>query len=177
MLYRISRPVIGVFGTSSRQGKFTLQLKLRELFLERGYSVGQIGTEPSALLYGMDYVFPIGYNASVHIAGFDTIRYLNHIINVLCEKDNDIILLGSQSGTVPFDTGNLVQYNIPQYEFLLGSQPDIVILCINPFDDFDYIVRTIKFIESSVDCKVLSLVVFPMTIKDDYFVTFGGKKR
>ena len=166
MLYRISRPVIGVFGTSSRQGKFTLQLKLRELFLERGYSVGQIGTEPSALLY----------DASVHIAGFDTIRYLNHIINVLCEKDNDIILLGSQSGTVPFDTGNLVQYNIPQYEFLLGSQPDIVILCINPFDDFDYIVRTIKFIESSVDCKVLSLVVFPMTIKDDYFVTFGGKK-
>lgn len=176
MLYRISKPVVGIFGTSPRQGKFTLQLKLRELLLERGYSIGQIGTEPSALLYGMDYVFPIGYNSSVHIAGFDAIRYLNHIINILCEKDNDIILLGSQSGTVPFDTGNIIQYNIPQYDFLIGTQPDIVILCINPFDDINHIARTIEFIESSVDCKVLSLVVFPMTIKDNWSAFFGGKK-
>lgn len=176
MLYRISKPIVGVFGTSSRQGKFTLQLKLRELFLERGYSIGQIGTEPSALLYGMDYVFPIGYNSSVHIVGFDVIRYLNHIINILCEKDNDMILLGSQSGTVPFDIGNIIQYNIPQYDFLVGTQPDIAILCINPFDDIDHIVRTIKFIESSVDCKVLSLVVFPITIKDDWSAVFGEKK-
>lgn len=176
MLYRISKPVVGIFGTSPRQGKFTLQLKLRELLLERGYSIGQIGTEPSALLYGMDYVFPIGYNSSVHIAGFDAICYLNHIINILCEKDNDIILLGSQSGTVPFDTGNIIQYNIPQYDFLIGTQPDIVILCINPFDDIKHIARTVEFIESSVDCKVLSLVVFPMTIKDNWSAFFGGKK-
>ena len=177
MLYRISKPVVGIFGTSPRQGKFTLQLKLRELLLERGYSIGQIGTEPSALLYGMDYVFPIGYNSSVHIAGFDAICYLNHIINILCEKDNDIILLGSQSGTVPFDTGNIIQYNIPQYDFLIGTQPDIVILCINPFDDIKHIARTVEFIESSVDCKVLSLVVFPMTIKDNWSAFFGGKKH
>ena len=59
-----------------------------------------IGTEPSALLYGMDYVFPIGYNSSVYISGFDVIRYLNYIINILCEKGNDLILVGSQSGTV-----------------------------------------------------------------------------
>lgn len=176
MLYRISKPVVGILGTSSRQGKFTLQLKLRELLLERGYSIGQIGTEPSALLYGMDYVFPMGYNSSVYIQGFDVIRYTNYIINILCQKNIDLILIGSQSGTVPFDTGNIIQYNIPQYDFLAGTLPDIVILCINPFDDINHIARTIKFIESSVDCKVLSLVVFPMTIRDDWSAVFGGKK-
>ena len=176
MLYRISKPVMGVFGTSSRQGKFTLQLKLREILLKQGYSVGQIGTEPSALLYGMDYCFPMGYNSSVYIKEFDTIRYLNYIINDLCIKEKDIILVGSQSGTVPYDTGNIVQYTVPQYNFLMGTQPDCVVLCVNPFDGIEYIRRTINFIESSADCKVISIVIFPMDIKDDWTGIYGSKK-
>lgn len=176
MLYRISKPIVGVFGTSSRQGKFTLQLKLRELLLACGYNVGQIGTEPSALLYGMDYVFPMGYNSSVYIKEFDTVRYLNYIINNLCMRDKDIIIVGSQSGTVPYDTGNIVQYTIPQYHFLLGTQPDAVILCINPYDDFDYIKKTIKFIEACTDCKVIALVVFPMNIRDGWSGIYESKK-
>ncbi len=85
MLYRISKPVLGILGTSSRQGKFTLQLKLRQMLLSAGYDVGQIGTEPSALLYGMDYVFPMGYNASIYTNELDTVRYLNYIINTFDE--------------------------------------------------------------------------------------------
>ena len=34
-LYRISKPVFGFFGTSSQQGKFTLQLELRKMFLKK----------------------------------------------------------------------------------------------------------------------------------------------
>lgn len=52
MLYRISTPVLAVCGTSSKQGKFTLQLELRKRFCEMGYKVGQIGTEPNSLLLG-----------------------------------------------------------------------------------------------------------------------------
>lgn len=177
MLYRISKPVVGVFGTSSRQGKFTLQLKLRELFISRGYNVGQIGTEPSALLYGMDYVFPMGYNSSVHIREYDTIRYINHIVNDLCMKEKDIIIAGSQSGTVPFDTGSLAQYTAPQCCFLMGLQPDAVILCVNPFDDIDYINRTIKYIEACSDCNVIALSIFPMNIREDFSGIYGSKKR
>ena len=176
MLYRISKPVVGIFGTSSAQGKFTLQLKLRELLLSAGYNVGQIGTEPSALLYGMDYCFPMGYNSSVYIKDFDIIRYLNYIVNDLCRSEKDIILVGSQSGTVPFDTGNIIQYTIPQQCFLLGTQPDAVILCVNPYDDLAYIKRTISFLESCVECKVIALVVFPMSIRGDWAGTFGLKK-
>ena len=176
MLYRISKPVLGIFGTSSRQGKFTLQLKLREIMLQQGYKVGQIGTEPSSLLYGMDYCFPMGYNSSVYIKEFDVIRYINSIINDLCLKDNDIILIGSHSGTIPYDTGNIMQYNISQYELLIGTNPDCVILCINPFDDMEYVERTVHFIESSANCKVISLVVFPMDIEDNWTAIYGSRK-
>lgn len=177
MLYQISKPVVGVFGTSSRQGKFTLQLALRKTLCERGYNIGQIGTEPSALLYGMDYVYPMGYNSSVYLTEYNSVRFLNHLINNLCEKEKDIIIVGSQSGSVLYDTSNLRNYNIPQYMFLLGTLPDLVILCINPYDDIQYIKRTISFIESSVNSKVVALVLFPMDISDDWTGIYGSKKR
>lgn len=39
------KPVIGVFGTSSKQGKFTLQLAMKSEFNRRGIGVDSIGTE------------------------------------------------------------------------------------------------------------------------------------
>lgn len=176
-MYRISKPVLGIFGTSSRQGKFTLQLKIRELLIKNGYNIGQIGSEPSALLYEMDYVYPMGYNSSVYTQGFDSIRYLNFIENELCKQDKDIIIVGSQSGTVTFDIGNIVQYNLNQYEFLLGTQPDAVILNVNPYDDIEYITRTIKFIEATVICKVIAIVVFPMNLNNNWTGIYGGKTK
>lgn len=163
-----------MYGTSSRQGKFTLQLELRKRLKKLGYKVGQKGTEPSALLYGMDYVFPIGYNNSVYLNDYEIIRYLNNKIQSLCMEEIDIIITGSQSGVIPFDTGNLVQYCLPQFRFLLGTQPDAVVLCINPFDELDYIMRTKNFIESSVDCKVIA-VMFPMDIKNDWTGIYGQR--
>lgn len=176
-LFRISKPVLGVFGTSSKQGKFTLQLQIRKLLLQKGYQVGQIGTEPTALLYGMDYVYPSGYNSTVYIKEFDVIRYLNYIMNDLCMKEKDIIIVGSQSGTVPYDTGNITLFNIPQYLFLMGTLPDNVILCINPYDEIQYINRTIKFIEASSDGKVIAIVIFPMDLKNDWTGIYGKKEQ
>lgn len=175
MMYRISKPVVGIFGTSSQQGKFTLQLKIREILLERGYNIGQVGTEPSAALFGLDYCFPMGYNSSVYIKEYDKIRYLNYIINDLCLKNKDIILVGSQSGTVPYDTGNIMLFNSSQYHFLMGTQPDCVVLTVNPYDSFLYIQRTIAFIESCVECKVAALVVFPMDLSKDWSEIYGRK--
>lgn len=149
-LFRISKPVLGIFGTSSKQGKFTLQMKLRKLFQNDGYKVGQIGTEPGALLYGMDFVYPMGYNSSVKLKEYDAVRYLNSCINQLCIDEKDIIIVGSQSGTVNYDVGNIEQFNIAQYIFLMGTQPEAVVLCINPYDEIEYINRTISFIESGV---------------------------
>jgi len=174
-LYRISKPVLGIFGTSSRQGKFTLQMKLRKKFLEDGYKVGQIGSEPSSLLYGMDYVYPMGYNSSVYIKENDVVCYLNFLMNKLCLNNSDIIIVGSQSGTITFDVGNIAQFNLSQYSFLMGTQPDAVILCVNPFDDLSHIKRTIRFIEACNDCKVIAIVVFPMDLKNDWSGIYSSK--
>ncbi len=177
-LYRISKPVLGVFGTSSSQGKYTLQLELRKRFLEDGYTLGQIGTEPNSELLNMDYSFPIGYNSSVNIQGHDVIRYINHIINRICiEKDADIILIGSQSSVIPYDIGSLSMYPVKQYSFLLGTQPDAVILCINPYDDIIYVKRSISFLESAVECSVIGLSMFPMDMKTDWTGLYGQKKQ
>lgn len=100
-LFQINKPVLGVFGTSSKQGKFSLQLELRKRLMMLGYNVGQIGTEPSAYLYNFDFLFPMGFNKSIHIDVQQGIQILNYELEKICEKDKDIILVGSQSGTIP----------------------------------------------------------------------------
>lgn len=87
---------------------------------------------------------------------------MNKIINDISRKDVDIILAGCQSGTVTYDFGNIHNYTFSQTEFLLSIQPDAVILCVNLFDDGEYIKRTIQYIESCADCEVIALVIFPM---------------
>lgn len=159
-LYRQDKPVLGVFGTSSRQGKFTLQLVLRRELLNKGYMLAQIGTEPSSLLFGMNAVFPNGYNSAVYIHQKDTVAYLNNILYQL-SRDADIIIVGGQSGIVIRDEGNLDNYNFSQIDFLYATQPDAVILCVNVFDDLDVVARTISFLEASVGCRVIALAVFP----------------
>ena len=137
--------------------------------------MGQIGSEPNSFLFGMDYTFPFGYNSTVEIKEFDIIHYLNYLMNDLANK-NDIIIVGSQSGTIPYDFGNLSQYPLQQYSFLLGTQPDAVVLCVNPFDSIEYIRKTLSFIESSSDSKVIALVMFPLDYEDDWKGAFGKKK-
>ncbi|MCL2717615.1 MAG: S8 family serine peptidase [Lachnospiraceae bacterium] len=176
-LYNISKPVLGIFGTSSRQGKFTLQLILRDKLQQQGYRVGQLGSEPNSLLFGMDDIFPFGYNGTVQLEGYESITLLNQIMFEISQKENDIILVGSQSGTVPYDSGNLMQYPIYQMFFLYGTMPDGIILNVNPFDEMEYIENTVKFIEGATSGKVIAFCIFPMKIKDNFAGFTGAKER
>lgn len=149
-------------GSTSKQGKFTLQLILREKFLQDGYCVGQIGTEPSAYLFDMDLCFHFGYHSTTNINRQNMVSYLNSEINNISQKGVDIIISGCQSGSVTYDFGNAKYYTFSQSEFLLGTLPDAVILCVNSYDETDYVRRTIQYIESCADSKVIALVVYPM---------------
>lgn len=142
-----------------------------------GYKVGQIGTEPTSLLFGMDYVFPMGYESTVNLTNHEIVQYLNMCINNISNDENDLIIVGSQSGTLTYDLRNLKYYNIEQYLFLLGTQPDGIILCINPYDDMDYIKKTISYLESCIDTKVIALVVFPMTLPNDWRAISNSKQH
>lgn len=163
-LYRNPKPVLGVFGTSSRQGKFSLQLILRKYLSNLGYTVGQIGTEPTAALFGMDAGFHFGYNTNTDVVRYDTVSYLNQKINEIVRKDVDLIIAGCQSRSLPVDFGNVNSYTFSQEEFLFAVQPDVFILCVNPWDDLEYIGRTILFLESAVCGKVIALVVYPFDL-------------
>lgn len=158
-------PVVAVMGTSSVQGKFTLQLELRKRFLEEGYHLGQIGTEPSSRLFGMQECFPMGYNASVFLEPRESVPVLNEIIWEL-EKDNcDIILAGCQSGTLQYDVGNQSRLCYESHEFLLGIHPDTCILCVNPHDDVTYVKRTVAYIESVTGNSVCAICLYPVEKK------------
>lgn len=169
-LRKSSKPIVGVYGTSSRQGKHTLQLYLRKAFEEKGFKVGQLGSEPHGYLFGFDYVYPMGYNSSVSVDRYDAVRILNEAIWEIERKDPDIIITGSQSGTVPYNSNILSNLNFSSYEFLVGTIPDAVVLCVNCFDSVKYIEKTIKFIESSGNAKVIALVVFPVDTRANYLI-------
>ena len=120
-LHGISTPVIGVFGTGTKQGKFTLQLSLRKKLQEIGYKVGGIGTEPTAQLFGLDYCYPSGYESAVSIKGGESVKALNGLMHNIDMNRNDIIVVGGQSHTVPYNRGNLGFLSLSQHEFLLGT--------------------------------------------------------
>lgn len=175
-LYNISKPVVGVFGTSSKQGKFTLQITLKKLFEDMGYSVGAIGTEPHALLFGMDYVYPLGYNSAIYVDDYSSIAILNKMVNDLCHDNADIIISGSQGGCIATNYNNLSSVPVRQHTFLLGLQPDAMVLCVNPTDNMIYILNTIKYLEGVTNGKVVAIVIFPQASIGDWRVMFDIKE-
>lgn len=162
-LRRLNTPILGVFGTSSKQGKFSLQIELKHQLEQCGYNVGHISTEPSGYLFDADFVFPMGYNSTIDskVDLYDYISILNEQLWKIEREKKDIIIVGSQSGTIHYDTCNLSQYAICQHGFLLGTLPDCHIVCINPHDPLEYIKRTIDYLNSIDYGKVKAIVLYP----------------
>jgi hypothetical protein len=174
-MFTIKRPVLGILGTSSQQGKFTLQLQLRRRFLRDGYSIGQLGTEPESLLFGMDYVYPFGFRSTISIDYLQSIEYLNYCISQIDKKQCDIIVVGSQAGTWPMLYNHITNFSLDRICFLMGTKPDAVILCINYHDKINDIQRTITGIESLTKSKVIACSLFPLGYKDDWDMVRGVK--
>lgn len=88
----------------------------------------------------------------------------------------DVITVGSQSGTIPYDYENIFQFPLYRYSFLLDTLPDCIVLCVNLFDSFDYIHRTVSFLEATAKGKVIALAAIPFNIKDNANNPFGISK-
>lgn len=168
-LHKIKTPVLGIYGTTMQQGKFTLQLSLKRLFINDGYNVGHLGTEPSGILFGCEQVYPFGYSGTVTEEGAHFICHANELMHAIDIKDPEIIIAGAQSGTAPLMHDNIGHINISSINFLLGTQPDAVILCVNIFDDLDYIKRTINTIIGLVEAEVICLALYPFTYKNNWY--------
>lgn len=158
-LYSFSSPILAIFGTSSRQGKFTLQLELRKKFLEDGYHVGQLGSEPTSVLFGLDEEYPMGYNSGIGMDPSSNIQNINFLIHNIQRKKTDIMLVGAQSHTVPLGYSNIGALPMYQQDLLLGALPDACILCVNYTDTTDYILRTIRYISSLTETQTIALCI------------------
>jgi hypothetical protein len=152
-------PILAVFGTTRVQGKHTLQLKLRKLFQQAGYKVGQIGTEPSGYLFGFDSVYPMGYNPAVQLTGKAAVAAINELVRDCDAMNYDIIITGSQASTITYANTHLDLCATPQYEYLVGVWPDYAVLCVNVYDELRVIERNVKLIEGATNCKVGACVI------------------
>lgn len=167
-LWDISTPVLGVFGTRTQQGKFTLQQLIRYQMMEMGYNCGYLATEPNGFLFGADEVFAYGYNSSVELSDTESVVYLNELLHIIDLKRKDIIITGGQSGIVPYDYGNMARILTGQTSFMFGTHPDAAIVCVCYDDELSYIYRSIQYLESGCDTKVIALMLFPVK-KQMYF--------
>lgn len=176
-LHKIQTPVLGIFGTSSKQGKFTLQLLLRRIFMKNGYDISQISSEPTGILFGIDETIPFGFNSNNKLTDYEFINHLNNVLNKLDKKNSDIIIVGSQSATVTQSFNHLGHFAIKQIEFLMGTMPDAVVLCVNPNDDIDFISRTINTIENIIPTRVIAIVIYPFVYKNGWNLYNGNLEK
>lgn len=175
-MFKISKPVVGIFGTSSQQGKFTLQNGILSAMEKRGYNVGSIGTEPHSLLFGIDVVFPMGYNSSVYLQNNEIVSYLNEKISKLCFYGKEIIFTASQAQTVPYYYNNVLEFSPLQSHFACGIHPDAVILCVNYHDEIQYIRNTIYALMGLTDTTVIALVMYPVTRVKEWNGVYGESR-
>ncbi|MHC1748510.1 MAG: S8 family serine peptidase [Cellulosilyticaceae bacterium] len=176
-LYQIKSPILGIFGTTKQQGKFTLQLYLRRLLKHNGYNICQLGTEPSSKLFGMDEVYAFGYDGTVSAQTHESIETLNMLMHLMDIKEPDIILVGSQSGTIPMMYYNLGQLPMEQINFLMGTKADGIVLCVNISDSLEYINRTKLAIENMINCKVICLAIYPFKYTNGWTIISENKKE
>ena len=176
-LHRMTKPILGIFGTSSQVGKVTLQLNLRSSLLKKGYKVGQLGTEPNALLFEFDEVYHCGHNTEVTLSRCELLTYLNEMLNRIDKKDVDLIIVGGQGTVLPKTVSNTRPYFAIRMEFLYATQPDIIVLCIRYEDTVRHINNTIKTIEGVADAKVLGLVLFPFRTDEGLLGTAKNTRR
>lgn len=162
-LRQIGKPIICVAGTSPRQGKFSLQMILKQK-LEQHIKVGMLSTEPHGYLLGADQVFSMGYSSTVDLDNPDDfICAVNHCIGKVEDTGCDLILTGLQSQTIPAKVCNVRDMVLRNHYFVLGTNPDAFLLMVNVFDEPDYIKKTIQYLESIVSCDVLAVVLFPVS--------------
>ena len=155
----IGKPIITVIGTSSKQGKFSLQLELRRKFIEEGYKVGQWSSEPQGFLFGINQVFPLGYGSNLNYKEKEIIHLINNQLYQIETLDCDIIISGTQSHTISEKLYNARMYPSLQNAVLAALQPDALILVVNAYDADEYILRTINYAQAVANSKVICLAL------------------
>lgn len=167
-LFYISSPIVLVAGTGSKEGKTTLQIKMKLFFEGLSYKVGFLGTEPNSILLGSDAIIHYGFNSQYLYKNemFDFICNVNSKLHQIDNKNVDLIITGLQSIVLQKEINNTIDIPIENYFFLLGANPDVFVLNINFYDECEYILRCINYIRSLTSSTLVGIVIFPLKNPD-----------
>lgn len=152
-------PVLGVFGTSSKQGKFTLQMLIRKELQKRNIQHISLLTEHQADLLGASICCPMGYGgeANIQINMEAQIEVIQKSLYYLEQTtDAEMILTGGQSWLIPHDIDR--QAAIYNLAFLEAVRPDFSVVVVNPeVDCLEYIHDTINTLKSVYKTKTIAI--------------------
>lgn len=172
-----STPILGVFGTSPSQGKFTLQLVLKERLQALGLNVGQIGSEHQSRLFGMDDCFPIGHLNNVSLQGKYWREYFNlQYQRIARERKPDMIIVGSQGGVVPYsltDTRGPGSLTFMNLLYAMAVRADSCILVVNHLDKPQFVKDTIDALRIVGKCRTILLA---LSTRRRHVVTSFGRR-
>jgi uncharacterized NAD-dependent epimerase/dehydratase family protein len=88
------------------------------------------------------------------------VPYLDYRVRELCRaRCPDIVLVGAQSGTIPYDVHEHTTHTLPSLAFLLGTKPDACILVVNSIDAHGYIQHTIDALQSVAKAPTILLAM------------------
>ncbi|KAA2215795.1 S8 family peptidase [Maribacter flavus] len=173
-LPKMASPILSVVGTSSKQGKFTTQLRVMEILTNEGYKISHVGTEPQSFLFGSDLEFPIGYKSTVDLIDSNWIIFLEKGLRCIQDINTpDLILTGIQGGVIPRDNQQQSGYILSALNYLIAVNPDYVICCINPTDTKKIINRTLQTIRTFCGAKNLFFAMTPW--QTEFIKTKNGK--
>jgi hypothetical protein len=157
---KVKTPVIAVIGTSNKQGKFTTQLRLKEILDKEGYRVSHISTEPQGELLGANFTFPIGLNSTVKIPPHTWDITIDALIKAMTYYLNPHIVIGGIQGwMIPLNLN--FTHACDMLHFLNGLQPDALICAINPNDSIETIHRNVQAAQIMTRAKVLFYTITP----------------
>lgn len=156
-------PMLCVLGTSNRQGKFTTQLRIKEILEQEGYRIGFLSTEPQGELFGATHSFPYGYRGTVSLEKKKWSYYLRILTRGMQEYlEPHLILTGTQGTSIPRGKSRKHLGNeTDTLDFMIGVNPDAFVCAINPQDTIGYIKDTCETFRIYCGAEPLFFVMTP----------------
>ncbi len=172
MLYNIDKPVIIVMGSGNRCNKFDVQLLIRDIFLNNGYKVTQIGSKPFSEYYGF-YNFPQDI-LNNELSLTEKVQYFNRLVYQLdIHENSDVIVIGVPGGIEPFDEKYNNDFGTINYIVSNAVNADFVVFN-SVFTDysekyFSSLYNTLKYkFHYNLDCIFLSNCHINWDATDDF---------
>ena len=163
-LPQVKCPILMVLGTGSKQGKFTTQLRVKEILDRENVKYSHLATEPQGELFGADFSYPFGYKKTINLNNSEQTLFLRNLIKLLYDfRKPEIILTGAQGGLIPRHPLDSSPYSscADSVAFLHGVLPDIIICTISPEDSIEIIENTIKAANIYTKCHIIFYALTP----------------